>query len=98
MADVLQSLGLDTSRERPTQLTPEMLESADLAITPGCGEQCPHVPGVTYREWPVADPGGQDERTVRRIVADIDARVRELIGELVPDLPLPASVMQPEPQ
>ena len=42
---------------------------------------------------PVADPGGQDEATVRRIVADLDARVRGLLGELVPDLDLPPSVL-----
>ena len=82
VAEVLASLGLDTSREQPTLLTREMIAGADLAITLGCGEECPYVPGVAYRDWPVDDPGGQDERTVRRIVADLDARVRELVAEL----------------
>ena len=38
------------------------------------------------------DPKGQDEATIRRIIADIDTRVRELLVELVPDLDLPESV------
>jgi protein-tyrosine-phosphatase len=92
VADVLEKLGLDTSREHPRTLTREMIAGADLAITLGCGEECPYVPGVAYRDWPVDDPGGQDEATVRRIVADLDGRVRELLVELVPDIELPPSV------
>ena len=93
VAAVLEQLGLDTSQEQPKLLTREMIAASDLAITLGCGEECPYVPGVTYRDWPVADPGGQDPETVRRIVGDLDARVRELLAELVPDLVLPPSVL-----
>lgn len=93
VADVLGKLGLDTSREHPRALTREMVAGADLAITLGCGEECPYVPGVVYRDWPVDDPGGQDEATVGRIVADLDGRVRDLLVELVPDLELPPSVV-----
>ncbi|MQW74958.1 heat-shock protein HtpX [Nocardioides sp. dk4132] len=93
VARALELLGLDTSRERPQRLTTEMVAASDLAITLGCGEECPYVPGVTYRDWPVDDPGGQDDATVRRIVADLDTRVRDLLRELVPDLTLATSVL-----
>ncbi len=93
VADVLEKLGLDTSAESPKLLTREMIAGSDLAITLGCGEQCPYVPGVTYRDWPVDDPGGQDEATVRRIIADLDVRVRAFLNELVPDLELGPSVL-----
>ncbi len=93
VAEVLEKLGLDVSREHPTLLTRDTIAASDLAITLGCGEECPYVPGVVYRDWPVADPGGQDEATVRRIIADLDARVRDLLVELVPDLDLPPSVV-----
>lgn len=89
VAAVLERLGLDTSAEQPTLLTAEMIAASDLAITLGCGEACPYVPGACYRDWPVDDPRGQDDVTVRRIVADVDTRVRELIRELVPGLELP---------
>ncbi|SKB03894.1 arsenate-mycothiol transferase ArsC [Aeromicrobium choanae] len=92
VAAALEQLGLDTSRERPKHLTREMIAASDLAITLGCGEECPYVPGVTYRDWPVDDPGGQDETTVHRIIADLDARVRDLLGEIAPDLELAPSV------
>ena len=94
VADVLEKLGLDTSQEYPTLLTRDTIAASDLAITLGCGEQCPYVPGVKYVDWPVDDPGGQDEETVRRIVGDLDSRVRRLLIELVPDIELPPSVFE----
>ncbi len=93
VAEVLEKLGLDTSREQPKLLTRDTIAASTMAITLGCGEECPYVPGVKYVDWPVADPGGQDERTIRQIIADLDGRVRALIVELVPDLELPPSVL-----
>ena len=93
VADALECLGLDTSREEPTRLTRETIAASSMAITLGCGEECPYVPGVRYVDWPVADPGGQDPATVRAIVADLDERVRGLLVELVPDLELAPSVL-----
>jgi arsenate reductase len=48
----------------------------------GCGETCPVFPGKRYEDWPVEDPAGQDLETVRRIVDDVDARVRRLLADL----------------
>ena len=93
VADVLEKLGLDTSKEQPKLLTRETIAASDLAITLGCGEECPYVPGVKYVDWPVDDPRGQDEATVQAIVADLDTRVRALLVDLVPDIELPASVL-----
>ncbi|GAA1436785.1 arsenate reductase ArsC [Mycobacterium cookii] len=93
VAAVLEKLGLDASRERPELLTRDTVAASTMAITLGCGEECPYVPGVTYVDWPVADPGGRDEETVRAIIADLDGRVRALLVELVPDLELPPSVL-----
>lgn len=93
VAEALERLGLDTSREEPTRLTRETIADSTMAITLGCGEECPYVPGVKYVDWPVADPGGQDPDTVRAIVADLDERVRGLLVELVPDLDLGPSVL-----
>jgi arsenate reductase (thioredoxin) len=96
LADVLEKLGLDTSKEQPKLLTRDTIAASTMAITLGCGEECPYVPGVKYVDWPVADPGGQDETTVRRIIAELDGRVRTLLVELVPDLDLPPSVLKRE--
>jgi arsenate reductase (thioredoxin) len=93
VAAALEKLGLDTSKEHPTLLTRDTIAASTLAITLGCGEECPYVPGVTYVDWPVADPAGKDEATVREIIADLDERVRALLVDLVPGLELPPSVL-----
>ncbi len=82
VAAVLAERGLDTNREVPTLLTSDLVEVADVVVTMGCGETCPFFPGKRYLDWVVEDPAGRDLDTVRRIVSDIDARVRELLGQL----------------
>ena len=93
VARALADFGLDTSREAPKPLTRDMIATSDIAITIGCGEECPSVPGVRYVDWPVDDPKGQDDATLRRIIGELDQRVRALLAKLVPDLQLPPSVV-----
>ena len=82
VAQVLAERGLSTAAETPTMLDYEAVDAADVVITMGCGESCPYVPGKRYEDWPVDDPAGQDLDTVRRIVDDVDGRVRKLLTEL----------------
>ena len=91
VAAVLEERGLDTSREVPRALTPALVQESDVVVTMGCGETCPVFPGKRYLDWPTDDPNGQPPEVVRRIVDDIDARVRGLLGELVPGAELPAA-------
>ena len=82
VAAVLEERGLSTEREAPTLLTSDLVEAADVVVTMGCGETCPFFPGKRYLDWVIDDPAGQDRERVRRIVDDIDVRVRGLLGEL----------------
>ena len=82
VARVLAERGLSTAAETPTRLDVATVGAADVVVTMGCGESCPVFPGKRYEDWPVDDPAGQDVETVRRIVADVDARVRALLAEL----------------
>ena len=91
VAAVLADLGLDTTAETPKGFDPD--GRYDAVVTMGCGEECPYYAGARYEDWELDDPKGQDEATVRRIVADIDQRVRRLLTTLVPDLALPPSVV-----
>jgi protein-tyrosine-phosphatase len=95
VADVLTSLGLDVSGETPKGFDPDGTYTA--VVTMGCGDECPYYAGARYEDWPLDDPKGQDEATVRRIVADIDGRVRALLTELVPHHELPPSVFDQPP-
>lgn len=86
VAEVLAERGLHTDNHAPTLLTPEGVQQADVVVTMGCGETCPIFPGKRYEDWQIDDPKGQDLSTVRRIVDDVDSRVRGLLSSL--DVPI----------
>ena len=87
VAQVLAERGLPVDDHTPSKLQYDLVEAADVVVTMSCGESCPYVPGKRYEDWPVDDPKGQDLDTVRRIVDDLDSRVRALLAELVPSRP-----------
>ena len=80
----MAELGVDLSEEFPKPLTNDAVSAADVVITMGCGDVCPIYPGKRYEDWELEDPDGKDLDTVRRIRDEIDQRVQQLIGELVP--------------
>ena len=82
VAQVLAERGLPVGDHVPTLLDDSAVAEADVVITMGCGETCPFVPGKRYEDWVVDDPAGQDLDTVRRIVDDVDRRVRDLLRRL----------------
>ena len=82
VAEVLAERGLPVDDHTPTKLDRDLVQVSDVVITMGCGETCPIFPGKRYEDWPVDDPAGQDVETVRRIVDDIDRRVRTLLASL----------------
>ena len=83
VAEVLAEQGISVEDHVPSLLTFEGVQEADVVVTMGCGETCPVFPGKTYEDWPVDDPKGQDLETVRRIVADVEARVRDLAARIL---------------
>jgi arsenate reductase (thioredoxin) len=84
VAAAMDEWGIDLSREFPKPLTDEFVQAADVVITMGCGDACPIYPGKRYEDWELDDPAGQPVEVVRRIRDDIDARVQQLLAELVP--------------
>lgn len=80
---VLHELGLDTSREFPKPLRDDDAREADVVVTMGCGDTCTYYPGKRYLDWELNDPAGLPVEEVRPIVADIDARVRTLLLDLL---------------
>src|SRR6266566_2314942 len=83
----MAEVGVDLSKEFPKPLTDEVVQAADAVITMGCGDACPIYPGKRYEDWELDDPAGQPVEVVRRIRDDIDARVQQLLAELVGDRP-----------
>jgi protein-tyrosine-phosphatase len=82
VVEAMAEVGVDLSQEYPKPITDEAVRGADVVVTMGCGDACPVYPGKRYEDWELEDPAGQDLETVRRIRDQIDARVKQLIGEL----------------
>jgi arsenate reductase (thioredoxin) len=80
--EAMAELGVDMSEEFPKPLTDEVVRTADVVITMGCGDACPIYPGKKYEDWELEDPDGKDLASVRRIREEVDVRVRKLIDEL----------------
>ena len=81
----MAEVGIDIAGAQPRILTPEAVESSDVVITMGCGDECPYFPGKRYEDWVLDDPAGQDIAFVRRVRDDIRGRVQALVESLSPD-------------
>jgi arsenate reductase len=80
--EVLQAMrevGVDLSGVSPRKLTDELAKESAILITMGCGEQCPHIPGLRRMDWPLEDPKGKPVERVREIRDEVKGRVEELL-------------------
>jgi len=82
VVSVLAEVGIDIAGRAPRKLEVEDAEWADVAVSMGCGDACPVVPGTRYVDWELDDPHGKGLDEVRRIRDEIDARVRALVAQL----------------
>jgi arsenate reductase len=76
---VMREVGIDLSAARPRLLTDELGDTAQLLVTMGCGEACPHVPGREREDWALPDPKGLPVEEVRAIRNDVRRRVETLL-------------------
>ena len=54
--------GIDIAAEQPKLLTDSAVQTADVVVTMGCGDECPFYPGKRYEDWVLDDPAGQGRR------------------------------------
>jgi protein-tyrosine-phosphatase len=83
VVEAMREIGIDLSQEFPKPLTDEFVRAADVVITMGCGDACPIYPGKRYEDWELEDPAGKSVAEVRRIRDQVDARVKQLLADLV---------------
>lgn len=80
----LAEIGVDIDDAFPKPLTDDVVRASDVVVTMGCGDACPYYPGKRYLDWDLADPADQPLEVVRAIRDDIDARVQQLLAEILP--------------
>ena len=77
--ETMKERGIDLSAVQPRKLTDDLARESALLVTMGCGEACPHVPGLRRDDWPLEDPKGKPGERVREIRDDVERRVRQLV-------------------
>jgi arsenate reductase (thioredoxin) len=82
---VMAEVGIDLAGQVPKPWTNDLVRAADVVVTMGCGDDCPHFPGVRYVEWAVPDPAGKPLATARRIRDQLRGQVEALLNELLGD-------------
>ena len=83
--EAMHEKGIDVSQYVPQRWTRELLESVDVVVTMGCGDECPFIPGKKYIDWPLTDPAGQGLEMVRGVRDEIEQKVKLLAAELLND-------------
>lgn len=78
----MAEVGIDIAAMSPRRWTGEELESTDVVVTMGCGDECPIVPETRYLDWSLDDPAGQGLEAVRPIRDRIEELVLGLLSEL----------------
>jgi protein-tyrosine-phosphatase len=53
-----------------------------VAVTMGCGDECPLVQAARREEWQIPDPKELPAEEYRRIRDDIEAKVKALLASL----------------
>ena len=81
--EAMKELDYDLTTHASKSLAAFNGKEVDVAITMGCGDECPYYPGKRYEDWQLDDPAGQSLEVVRTIRDDIDRRVKLLVDELL---------------
>jgi arsenate reductase (thioredoxin) len=82
VVEVMREVGIDLAGRRPQPLTAELARRADVVVTMGCGDACPHVSGVRVVDWDLEDPKDRPVAEVRATRDEIARRVERLVSEL----------------
>ena len=80
----MREVGIDISKQRPKDLTEDMMRNSTKIVNMGCMEKdwCPTMFVPNLIDWGIEDPKGKSLEKVREIRDEIQGRVRGLITKL----------------
>jgi arsenate reductase len=80
--EAMRELGYDLTVHQSKSLADLPGESFDVAVTMGCGDQCPNLRAVRREDWNIPDPREMPPEQFREVRDLIGAKVKKLVGEL----------------
>ena len=78
VVEALREVGIDIEGRKPSEISQDDVEWAELVVTMGCGDACPVLPGKRYVDWELPDPSEMSLDEVRKLRDEIDERVSRL--------------------
>jgi arsenate reductase len=80
--EAMKELGYDLSTHSSKSLDDLLREPFDVAVTMGCGDQCPNLKAKRREDWRIPDPKEMSPEKFRE-VRDL---IREKVGSLLAEL------------
>ncbi len=81
---VMNEIGIDLSKQKPKDLSEDMMRNSDKIINTGCMDKnfCPtlFIPNVI--DWGIEDPKDKPIEKVREIRDEIERRIKELATDI----------------
>jgi len=79
--DVMKEVGIDISKQKPKDLTEDMMRNAAAIVNMGCMDDkfCPALFLSKVIDWGIEDPKGKPIEKVREIRDEIEKRILEII-------------------
>ena len=77
--DAMKELGYDLTTHRSKGLQDVAGVEFDLAVTMGCGDECPFIKAERRLDWQIPDPKEMPAEQFREVRALIESKVRELL-------------------
>lgn len=80
--EAMRECGYDLSPHRSKSLDDLSNIAFDVAVTMGCGDQCPLIKANTREDWAIPDPKRMTAEQFREVRDTIEAKVKELLKHL----------------
>jgi len=80
--DAMRALGYDLATHASKGLDDFNGQEVDVAVTMGCGDECPLVLAKQRVDWKIPDPRDMSPEQFREVRDLIESKVRELLATL----------------
>ena len=80
----MNEIGIDISKQKPKDLSEDMMRNSDEIINMGCMDNnfCPTLFIPKVIDWGIEDPKGKQIEQVREIRDEIERRIKELATDI----------------
>jgi protein-tyrosine-phosphatase len=80
--EAMKEIGYDLTAHRSKSLADLAGQEFDVAVTMGCGDECPFIRAKDRQEWQIPDPKALPPDEFRAVRSLIESKVKALLEQL----------------